>query len=612
MSVRSWLSRLPLSSCPAEIWAAALLTLGTVIAFCQVANFDFVNYDDPVYVYNNQNVQGGLFHTDLADGLNLDTIEWAFSETHKSAHWHPLTWLSLALDWSLYGDNAGGFHLTNLALHLANTLLLFWVLRLSTGAVWRSAAVAGLFGWHPLHVESVAWITERKDVLSTFFWMLTMLTYVKYVQRSRQPVSRTSGPTGTWKYYFLTIVFFALGLLSKPMVVTLPCVLLLWDYWPLRRWRAGGVSPPVNPRTISVSPSPNGRGATGGLTPPSRLLLEKVPLFCLSIAAGWWTTVVMNAGTPSVRRTGEILTLGGRVQNAVLSAVVLLRKMFWPSDLAPFYPVNLDPNDDPITKAILAGVFLVACTFLAYLARRRYPYLLMGWLWYLGTLVLVSLRLQAGSFTWADRYTYVPMIGIFIALVWGLCDWFELFRWPLIIGFTALLLGCLAMTWRQVRIWENSETLWTHTLEVTDADRNFMAHYDLGVALHEKKEPEKALPHLEKAVEIVPKAVEFRARLARVHIDLGVRSLETNQPEEAIAHFREAIKNLPQFPELRGRLAQALFERGKVLRQSQDPGARPYFEEAQGIYRFLLFGEPDNLMYLDQMEETRRMLEQRD
>ena len=171
---------------PAEVWAGGLLTLGTLIAFCQVVRFDFVNYDDPIYVYENLDVQGGLFIRPAGQFIpepNMDTIQWAFGERKKSFHWHPLTWLSLALDWNLWGDNAGGFHLTNLLLHLANTLLLFWVLRLSTGSVWRSAAVAGLFGWHPLHVESVAWITERKDMLSTFFWMLTMLTYVKYVQR---------------------------------------------------------------------------------------------------------------------------------------------------------------------------------------------------------------------------------------------------------------------------------------------------------------------------------------------------------------------------------------------------------------------------------------------
>ena len=315
----------------------------------------------------------------------------------------------------------------------------------------------------------------------------------------------------------MTILFFALGLLSKPMVVTLPCVLLLWDYWPLQR-------------------VPARVPAAAGIVQPLRwqwLFVEKLPLFCLSLAAGIWTSVVMAEGT-TVRRTGEVLTLGGRVQNALLAAVTLLRKLVWPSDLAAYYPVK--PLDDPITEATLAGVFLAFCTLLVFNQRHRRPYLLMGWLWYLGTLVLVVLRLQAGSFTWADRYTYVPMIGIFIALVWGVCDWLERFRRTLIVGFAAVLLTCLALTWQQVKIWQNSETLWTHTLAVTDADHNFLPQYLLGLYLRENHRLEGALPHFEKAVDILPHVPEFRFSEARAHLDLA-RSLHKSQPEQARRHL---------------------------------------------------------------------------
>ena len=412
------------------------------------------------------------------------------------------------------------------------------MIRLSTGRVWLSAAVAGFFGWHPLHVESVAWITERKDVLSTFFWMLAMLAYVKYAQQ-------VEGRGKAWKFYVLTILFFVLGLMSKPMVVTLPCVLLLWDFWPLRRLvlvsqkklsvtqEAAATSPGVAPGQVS-SPSP---GSTALAESPSssfqRLVLEKAPLFLLALAAGIWTALAMHEGTAPK----DGMSLGSRVQNGLLAAFVLLRKMIWPLDLAPYYPV--DPKKDVTAEAVMAGAFLLFCTFLIYGARHKKPYLLVGWLWYLGTLILVVLRLQSGSFTWADRYAHVPMIGITIIVVWGLCD--RMANHPAVCAtaLSGLLLTCAALTWQQVKIWRDSESLWTHTLEVTDPEINYMAHFDLAHTLRENNRLEEALPHFQEAVNILPRNSRFRMHLAQVHLDLA-RKLRYQQPGLAREHLLQA------------------------------------------------------------------------
>ena len=479
-----------------------VLALGTGIAFCQVLDFDFVSFDDPVYITNNSSVQGGF---------NLDTVIWAFTETKKSAHYHPLTWISLAVDYELFRLNPRYFHLTNLLLHLAGTLLLFAVLLRSTRAVWPSFATAALFAWHPLHVESVAWISERKDVLSTFFWMLTMLLYVEYVR------------TRSVKLYVEMLTCFVLGLLSKPMVVTLPCVLLLWDLWPLGRWQR-----------------------------PHRLWLiwEKLPLFALSLASGLWTFIVMAAGT--VRHRGEVITVADRIDNALISCVVYLRKMFWPDDLAPYYPAPL--AGFPQSQAILAAVILLAITLLALFTARRHPYLLVGWLWYVGTLLPVSLRLQAGSYSWADRYTYVPLIGVFIALAWGVND--LLLAWsrrvkrsghptsgtemalaPRSVGAVLIvgsLAACMIVTWQQVKIWQNSETLWTHTLAVTED--NFLANVNLGIYLRDKE------GRADVAERCFLEAVRVHPDLAEGHAWLGRFYQDQKKFEQADREFRRAVE----------------------------------------------------------------------
>ncbi|MCE9565405.1 MAG: glycosyltransferase family 39 protein [Planctomycetes bacterium] len=481
----------------ADVLAYAVLTLGTLIGFSQALSCDFVNFDDPVYVTNNFDVQAGLC---------IDTIIWAFSpDTRLSAHWHPLTFLSLAVDHDIYGQRAWGFHLTNLLLHLANTLLLFRILHSSTGSVERSFVVAGLFAWHPLHVESVAWVTERKDVLSTFFWMLTMLVYLRYVRKPN------------WKPYCLMMFFFAMGLLSKPMVVTLPCVLLLWDAWPLRR-------------PVSVW-----------------LIIEKLPLFALSVASGLWTSVVMRGGT--VRHIGGEASTGERIANALVSYVVYLRKMVWPNDLAVLYPI--DVIYDPTQDAIRATGLLLVLTLLAVCFVRSRPYLLVGWLWYLGTLLLVSLRLQAGSFTWADRYTYIPLIGIFIAIVWGLSDlllnrsWGRAFLSAL---FSGVLLACLTQTWFQVRTWNNSETLWTQALKVTN--NNVIAHVNLAFAISNKEgRLAEEIDHWEAAIRIKSDVADWHWKLGQARFRLATADPQSpNVPlvRSALASFHTAAQLFPE------------------------------------------------------------------
>ena len=397
---------------------------------------------------------------------------------------------------------AWGYHLTNLLLHLANTLLLFRILHKSTGCVGRSFVVAGLFAWHPLHVESVAWITERKDVLSTFFWMLTMLVYLRYVE---QP---------TRKRYCLMMFLFAMGLLSKPMVVTLPCVLLLWDLWPLRR-------------PVSV-----------------RLLIEKLPLFAMSLASGLWTSYVMRGGT--VRHIGGEAAPAERIANALVSYVVYLRKMVLPNDLTVLYPI--DPTADLTHDAIWSAGMLLAITFVAVGFVRSRPYLLMGWLWYLGTLLLVSLRLQAGSFTWADRYTYIPLIGVFIAIVWGLSDLLANRRVLLGVLSAGVLLACLVQSWFQIQTWTNSETLWTQALRTTN--NNVVAHVNYAFAISNRDGT------LAEQIEHWEAAIRLKSDVADWHWKLGVLRfrLATADPEHpnlgllrgALAAFHTAAELFPQ------------------------------------------------------------------
>jgi Flp pilus assembly protein TadD len=491
-----------------ERWVTLALIALTIVAFGQVCDrgFQFINLDDDVYVTENRHVKAGLNGPDFG---------WAWT-TFYAANWHPLTWLSLQLDATLYGSSAWGFHLTNLVLHCGNVVLLFVVLRRMTGAIWRSAAVAALFAVHPLHVESVAWVAERKDVLSTLFWMLTLLAYVQYVERP------------SWPRYLLMVAAFVIGLLAKPMLVTLPCVLLLLDWWPLGRVAGESQLPAL---TRPGSP-------IGARTPPHSvrfLVLEKVPLFILAAASCVVTVLAQKHG--GTVATLEALPVHGRVANALVSYGRYLGMTLWPTDLAAWYP--FDPTAltaGPVTAAVL---LLLLVTLLALREARRRPYLIVGWLWYLGTLVPVIGLVQVGMQALADRYTYVPLIGIFIALVWGVAELAARHHAErLAAGAAAVLIGALTVcTWLQVTYWHDRFSLWHHALDVTRI--NHMAENNLGTALAELGKHDEALAHFLRAREIKPD-------LPEAHNNLGLAYRKRGELEQAIACYTEALRLNPR------------------------------------------------------------------
>src|SRR4030042_60564 len=377
-----------------SFWICLGLMLITTVVFYQVCTYDFVNLDDPTYIYENTNIQ---------DGITSKTIKWAFT-TGYASNWHPLTWLSHMLDWQLFGPKAGGHHFTNLIFHIANTLLLFVVLKQMTHKLWSSAFVAALFALIPLHCESVAWGSERKDVLSTFFWMLTIWAYVRFASRPKIAS------------YLPVVVFFALGLLSKPMLVTLPFVLLLLDYWPLYRF---------NPK----------RGDASSKYSLSYLLAEKAPLFAMAIVSCIVTFIVQKKGGAM---EWEHCSLPVRLANASISYLQYISKMIWPAQLAFFYP---HPNQNvSFLYAVISAVFLLAVTIIIFRFAKKRRYLVTGWLWYLGALVPVIGLIQVGAQAMADRYTYIPLTGLFIIIAWGLPDLLGKLRYKKIaLTLTALL-----------------------------------------------------------------------------------------------------------------------------------------------------------------------------
>lgn len=495
-----------------DIWVCFLLVAATLVVYIQVINHGFVSFDDSVYVTKNRHVKAGLA---------LESVTWAFTTTYVS-NWHPLTWISHMFDYELYGLNPGGHHLTNLLFHIANTLLLFFVFRKMTADVWRSGFIAALFALHPLHVESVAWIAERKDVLSTFFWLLTMWCYIGYTQRPR--VSR----------YLVMLLFFSLGLLAKPMLVTLPFVLLLLDYWPLGRIRfehTGGVSQ----KKIVLG-----------------LLGEKLPLFVLAEFSSVATFLAQKQG--GAVASLEVISLKARIFNALISYVNYMGKMLWPSELAVFYP-------HPVTlswwEVAGAGLLLGAIFFLAIKFIKQRPYFIVGWLWYLGTLVPVIGLVQVGSQSMADRYTYIPLVGLFIIIVWGVPElatrrarkklWL-----PTLATLSIILL--MVVAWKQVRYWQNSITLFEHTLEVTA--NNYLAHNALGVALGNSRLDE-AKEHYLKALRINPDYME-------AHNNLGIALEMQGLRDEAISHFLEALRIKPNDMKAHYNLGNILLKQGQI------------------------------------------------
>ena len=515
-------------------WLAAGLVLAIAAAYWPVAGYAFTYYDDNDYIWQNPHVLAGL---------TWRGVVWAFAHLN-AGNWHPVTWLSHMLDVQLYGARPGGHHVTNVLFHAANAvLLLFWLRRL-TGYVWRSAVVAALFALHPLHVESVAWVAERKDVLSTFFMLLSLMAYTRYAETQRQKAEGSrqkladSEPAAIRHLpsaicYLLSLGGFALGLMSKPMLVTLPFVLLLLDYWPLQRF-------PVSGFRSQVSAFKD-------------LVWEKIPFFVLSAAMCGLTFVAQKNGKAMMNAT--VLPLGDRVQNACIAYGLYLKKMVWPEGLAAFYPLALPINEDAV---LLAAAGLLVLSALVFAAWRSRPYLALGWLWYLGMLVPVIGLIQVGSQALADRYTYVPLIGIFIALVWLVAEVSATwpYRRPILIALAA---GGLAVCWQltaaQVRVWQNSETLARHALSLTA--KNVPMEMVLGNALIEQGRLAEASQHYNEVLTLVPNSVPALG-------DLALALFAQGRLDEAAAKCREALRYQPDELKMRYVLAGILAQQGKT------------------------------------------------
>jgi tetratricopeptide (TPR) repeat protein len=533
----------PAKPAPRPLFFGLGLCLLTLIVYLPVLHSDFVNFDDGLYVTNNPHVQAGL---------TWKGFVWAW-QTNVASNWHPLTMFSHMLDCQLYALNPKGHHLTNLLLHLASVWILFEVMRRMTGAPWRSAAVAALFGIHPLHVESVAWIAERKDVLSGLFFMLSLGAHLGYTRR------RTA-----WRYAVLLLML-SLGLLAKSMLVTLPCVLLLLDVWPLRRISADSWRSSLRP-----------------------LLIEKIPLFILTAVISAITVYTQQQSLAKL----DAVSVGRRVGNVLTSYAIYLGKTFWPSKLAVFYPL---PVTVPVGKTLAAGALLAAVTVLTLLRLRRSPWLAVGWLWFLGMLVPVIGILQVGRQGMADRYSYLPSIGLFLAVVWEVAELASRRRVaraarPAVAVMTAALLAVLAVDCRrQVDTWKDSKTLFGHAVAVTD--RNYLAHLNLGVALAHEGHDKEAMTEYYKALAIQPNMMEAQAALgtalhgqgrywqalphlrrairlqsdnAHLHHTLAMDLDDMDRHDDAIAELRKALEISPRYADAEYGLGSIFLEQGKA------------------------------------------------
>jgi Flp pilus assembly protein TadD len=526
-----------------------LLVAVTLAVYWPVMRCDFVNYDDPAYFTSNVHVQ---------TGLTLPNIVWTFS-TRQTANWHPLTWLSLMLDVELFGDGPIGPHFTNLLFHLANTVLVFLLLRRLTAANWRSAFVAALFALHPLHVESVAWIAERKDVLSTFFGLLSLWAYACHAQRvtGDQP-SPGFGAAGTCRvtrmesilsrvtchvsrFYWLAVFFFTLGLMSKPMLVTLPFVMLLLDWWPLRRvagdkWQMTGIA---------------------------RLVWEKIPFFVLSAISCVVTLIAQQKGGSVVSLMNISLT--GRIENVFVSYARYLGKTFWPVNLAVLYP---HPGHWAAGMVVFSLMLVIGLSVAAVRIGRGLPFVFTGWFWFVGTLIPVIGLVQVGNQSMADRYTYVPMIGLFIILAWGLgesCASRRLPRQLMIMAALFLLVASALRTRDQISHWQNSETLFRHTLAVTQ--NNSIAYNDLGTYLSKRGQMTEAMDCFTKSLQINPDNSD-------VLYNLGNALAKSGNLDGAVDNYRRALQIAPTRTDILNNLGIVL------ARREQFADAAACFEKA--------------------------------
>jgi protein O-mannosyl-transferase len=539
-------------------------TLGT---YWQVQQFDFIDYDDTDYVSQNPQVQRGI---------TKDTLLWSFTTRHAS-NWHPLTWLSHMLDIQIYGLNPAGHHLTNLLFHIANSLLLFFVFKKMTGAIWPNAFIAALFALHPLHVESVAWISERKDLLSAFFFLLTLWSYISYV--GRQTLAR----------YVWVVFFFALGLMSKPMLVTVPFVLLLLDLWPFHRYGYQLTA------------------QQAGLNPGQslfRLVGEKIPLFFLAALSSAITFYAQQHG--GAVRSLEIIPFSSRIANALVSYISYIAKMIVPVHLAFLYP---HPVLIPGWKVGGAIFILALISLITFYTIKNRPYFFVGWFWFLGTLVPVVGLVQVGNQAMADRYTYIPLIGLFVVIAWGVSDFKSRWRYQKIFlaAITCLVIVLfMGMTWRQIGFWKDSITLFEHALKVTSD--NFIAHYNLANVLAKQNRMDEAVGHYNQTISINPDFADAHINLGNVyqmqgktneardqylqalrlqpdnaggHYNLGLIYDKQGDLDNAINHYQEAIRLKPDYED-------ALFKTGVAFFKKND------LDSAINNFEALLRINPDN------------------
>jgi tetratricopeptide (TPR) repeat protein len=568
---------------PRTFWSALavclLLALGVWIVFGQTIHYGFINYDDDLYIYENPMV---------TRGLDIFEIPHVFAHDTGPDEWYPLAEISHMLDWQLYGPDAGGHHLTNVILHAATAILLFLALRKMTGTLWTSAFVAVVFAVHPLRVESVAWVMERKDVLSGFFFMLALWTWARYAQNrtgtaSREtnlaPVLSSFGPGHWTPDYYLALVFFALAFVSKAVVVTFPFVLLLLDYWPLKRTASGP-----------------------GLYIWLGLVLEKMPFFLLS-AAGCVATILSQ---PDVAAVAQGQPIFWRIENAAMAYVDYIGHMIYPAGLALLYA---HPEKNlPVGKVIASAAILLGITVCVIASRRKRPYLVTGWFWYLGMFVPMIDMMQAGDQTRGDRYTYLPQIGLFIIVAWGTAEFCRTFRLPRIVPATAaalILIALLSAAYVQTKYWKDSITLWTRTLACTP--ESYIAHCNLGIALADEGKSSEAIEHFQDALQINPDDAKSLNNLGKVFMTEG-------RLDEAMGYFNHALQLKPDDVKVlnnigvmltdEGKLDEATRELNRVLKLDPDFTdacynlgnvliLRGYLDEAVESYRQALEINPD-------------------
>ncbi|MDD5141428.1 MAG: tetratricopeptide repeat protein [Verrucomicrobiales bacterium] len=528
-----------------QIVVICVLLFGSVVwTFLPALHNGFINYDDDVYVTGNVHVQ---------KGLSPATVAWAFESTDAS-NWHPLTWLSHMTDCEFFGLNPQGHHFTSVLLHAINAVLLFLALRRMTGAAWRSLFVAAVFGLHPLRVESVAWVAERKDVLSTMFGLVALLMYAQYVERSRAPNPRLK------VFYGLVLVFFALSLMSKPMLVTLPFFLLLLDYWPLNRFRHESAW---------------------------KLVREKVPLFFLAAASCVVTYVVQKHGG-AMELMAE-MPFTARLENVPVSFCRYLGKLFWPENLTVIYPVV---DHWPMTGVLLAAALLLGVSAASIAARRSHPYLAVGWFWFLGTLVPVIGLVAVGEQSMADRYTYFPLIGVLVVILWGAEEMTRRWRYQtaiLSVMSAAIIVTCILLTRQNIIYWKTSETLFRHALAVTSD--NYSAHCNLGNALTGQGRLIEALVEFQTAAKLKPGSsenhcnvgvalanmdlldeaiVEFQSAASLnpdnglAHHNLGMALERKDQLDQATHEYKEAVRLMPGYAPAHNSLGVAMAKKGRL------------------------------------------------